>query len=475
MQIPILNGVYTDSGSDFRTSYPVNLIPVPKATGISSEYLRPADGIVSNGTGTGLNRGGINWNGVCYRVIGTELVSISSAGAVTTLGDVGSGGLVTFDYSFDNLAVSSGGRFYYWDGTTLTQNVDPDLGIVLDFKWIDSYYMTTDGESLVVNDLTTDSNGNLIPNYPSISPFKYGSSEIDPDPIVAVLKLRNEAVAVNRNTIEFFDNVGGNLFPFQRLEGAQITKGAVGTHACCIFQQAIAFIGSGRNESPSIYLGVNASVTKIATQEIDIILQGFTEAELALCKVEARIDKSHEFLYVHLPDRTLVFDASATQAAGQQIWFTLTTSTGGFGQYLARDFVWCYDKWLVGDPASGSIGYLTDTISSHWGAKVRWEFATQIIYAESKGAIFYEMELAALAGRTAVGVVATISTSYSLDGISWSQNRSISAGSNGERRQRLVWFQNGSMRNWRAQRFQGDSDSQLTFARIEAKFEALAY
>jgi len=466
MQIPILNGVYSDSGSDFRTSYPVNLIPVPKATGISSEYLRPADGIVSNGTGTGLNRGGINWNGVCYRVIGTKLVSISIAGAVTTLGDVGSGGLVTFDYSFDYLSIASGGRLYFWDGATLTQNTDVDLGTVLSQMAIDGYFMTTDGEALVVTEL----------NDPfSVNPLKYGSSEIDPDPIVAVLKLRNEAVAVNRHTIEFFDNVGGNLFPFQRLEGAQITKGAVGTHACCIFQQTIAFIGGGRNESPSIYLGVNASTTKIATQEIDTILQGIVESELALCKVEARIDKSHEFLYVHLPDRTLVFDASATQAAGQQIWFTLTTATGGFSQYLARDFVWCYDKWLVGDPSSGSIGYLSSTISSHWGVKVRWEFATQIIYAESKGAIFNEMELVALAGRTAVGVVATISTSYSLDGISWSQNRSISAGSNGERRQRLVWFQNGSMRNWRAQRFQGDSDSQLTFARIEAKFEALAY
>ena len=466
MQIPILNGVYTDSGPEFRTSYPVNLVPVPKGTGISSEYLRPADGIISNGTGTGLNRGGINWNGVCYRVIGTKLVSIYSTGAVTTLGDVGGGGLVTFDYSFDNLAVSSGGRLYYWDGATLTQNTDLDLGTALDVIWIDGYFMTTDGEALVVTEL----------NDPfTVNPLKYGSSEIDPDPVVAVLKLRNEAVAVNRRTIEFFDNVGGNLFPFQRLEGAQIAKGCVGTYACCIFQQTIAFIGSGRNESPSIYLGVNATATKIATQEIDTILQTFTEAELALCKIESRIDKSHEFLYVHLPDRTLVFDGGASQAAGQQVWFTLTTSTGGFSQYLARDFVWCYDKWLVGDPTSGSIGYLSNTVGSHWGAKVRWEFATQIVYAESKGAVFNELELVALTGRTAVGVDATISTSYSLDGISWSQNRFISAGSNGERRQRLVWFQNGSMRNWRAQRFQGDSDSQITFARIEAKFEALAY
>ena len=45
MQIPILDGIYTDNNSDFRTAYPVNLIPVPKGQGISAGYLRPAEGI----------------------------------------------------------------------------------------------------------------------------------------------------------------------------------------------------------------------------------------------------------------------------------------------------------------------------------------------------------------------------------------------------------------------------------------------
>ena len=48
MQIPILNGIYTDNDSDFRTSYPRNMIPVPKAQGMSAGYLRPADGIVAD-------------------------------------------------------------------------------------------------------------------------------------------------------------------------------------------------------------------------------------------------------------------------------------------------------------------------------------------------------------------------------------------------------------------------------------------
>ena len=60
MQIPILNGIYTDGVADFRVSYPVNLVPVPKEHGISKGYLRPAEGAVANGEGPGISRGCFN-------------------------------------------------------------------------------------------------------------------------------------------------------------------------------------------------------------------------------------------------------------------------------------------------------------------------------------------------------------------------------------------------------------------------------
>jgi hypothetical protein len=470
MQIPILNGIYTDNGPDLRTSYPVNMVPVPKQSGISNGFLRPGDGIVANGSGPGVDRGGVNWNGICYRVMGTKLVTVASNGTVTVLGDVGgpTSTLVTFDYSFDLLAIASGTRLYYWDpvAATLTQNTDPDLGIVLDVVWVDGYFMTTDGEFLIVTELT---------NPLDVNPLKYGSSEVDPDPVVALLKLRNEIYALNRNTIEVFDNIGGTLFPFNRIDGAQIQKGVVGTFACCVYMEQIAFLGSGRNEAPSIYMGAAATAQKISTQEIDELLMNYTEAQLALVKMEARNDKAHQHLYVHLPDRTLVYDGAASQVLGEAVWFTLTTTVVGFSQYRARNLVYAYDKWLVGDPQSSNIGYLVDTIGTHWGQKVRWEFGTLIVYNEGNGALFHELELVSLTGRVALGVDPQISTSYSLDGLSWSQDRFIRAGTIGNTKKRLAWFQQGSMRNWRIQRFRGDSDSHIAFARLEAQIEGLAY
>jgi len=61
-----------------------------------------------------------------------------------------------------------------------------------------------------------------------------------------------------------------------------------------------------------------------------------------------------------------------------------------------------------------------------------------------------------------------------VDGQAWSQDRIIRAGTTGSRK-RLAWFQQGHMRNWRIQRFRGDSQAHLSFIRLEAQIEPLAY
>jgi hypothetical protein len=85
--------------------------------------------------------------------MGTKLVSVNLAGVETVLGDVGAGGQCSFAYSFDRLAITSGGKLWYWNGVNLLQVLDADLGTALAVVWVDGYFMTTDGEFLVVTEL----------------------------------------------------------------------------------------------------------------------------------------------------------------------------------------------------------------------------------------------------------------------------------------------------------------------------------
>ena len=471
MQIPILSGVYADNGPDVRVSYPVNLVPTVAATGISAGYLRPADGIVVDLTAEGIGRGGIEWRGNLYRVMGADFIRIfynaSGEPFLETIGTVDNDfEPVRMVYGFDFLAIASAGKLYLFNETTLTQVTDVDLGAVVDVEWVDGYFMTTDGDSLVVTEL----------NDPfSVNPLKYGSSESDPDPVLALLRLRNEVYALNRNTIEVFANVGGDLFPFQRIDGAKITKGTIGTHACCVFLETIAFVGGGRNEAPGVYLGVNASATKISTPEIDRLLRSFTDAQLSKVVLETRNDNGHEHLYVHLLDRTAVYDASASRSLGEPVWFYLTSTLDGFGGYAARYFVWAYDQWNFCSPINSDFGRLVRDVSTKNGLPVRWEFSTGIIYAEGRGAIVNELELVALTGRVSIGKDPAIATSHSSDGVVWSQERTVKAGKVGDRMKRLVWQRCGQMRHWRIQRFRGTSDAHVSFLRLEASIEGLAY
>lgn len=464
MQIPILAGSFSDEAPDFRSAYPKNMVPVPKKQGISNGYLRPSDGIEQIGTGPGVDRGGIVWLGAAYRVMGNSLVRQLEDGSTTVLGTIAGNTQCTLDYSFDVLSISGGGNLYYWDGAALVQVTDSDLGTVIDHLWVDGYFMTTDGEFLIVTELN---------DRTSVNPLKYGSSEADPDPVLGLFKLRNEVYALNRNTIEQFNNNGGPLFPFSRNEGAQIQRGVIGTHCAAIFMDAIAFLGGARNEPPSIWVGNNGSSAKIATREIDTILMDYTEDELALTLMEVRVFKSHELLYLHLPDQTLVYDGNGTQAVGEPVWYTLTSSITGLSQYRARNILWCYNKWLCSDTSSAALGELVDTVSTHYGDVIGWEINTPILYNESLGIVIHMLELVTLPGRVPLGADPVIWTSYSLDGSTWGQERACYVGQQGNRTKRATWLNCGSMRNWRIQKFRGTSDAHLAIARLEAKVEPL--
>lgn len=464
MQVPILNGVFADATGDFRTAYPLNRVPVPKSTGISEGYLRPADGIVTFGAGPGVGRGGIAWNGALYRVMGTKLVRVSDSGGVTTLGEVGGSEMVAMDYGFDRLGVWSAGHLYFWTGDTFLQVTDPDMGAVHGGCYLAGYWLSTDGTSIIATDLNDPT---------SVNPLRYGSAESDPDEIMAVARLKSELVAFGRHSVEFFSNIGGAGFPFSRIEGAQVSRGMIGRRAFAPLGESFAFVGSARNEAPAVYMLGAGTSAKISTREIDVMLSGYGDDALSSMYVESRTEKGHQHLLIHLPDVTLCYDLAASQAAEEPVWFRLSSAVVGTSRYRARGFVRCYDRWIVEDPLSSSLGAMTSDVGSHYGSHVGWQFDTLVIYNQSKGAAIHEIELVALPGRVAFGDAPVVWTSYSEDGETWSMERPTPAGAQGNRRARIAWRRQGRIRGYRMQRFRGTSDAHVGFVRLEVQPEGL--
>lgn len=465
MQVPIYEGCYVDGQADIRSSYPVNCMPVHKKTGYSDGYLRTCDGITLFGVLPARDRGGVEWNGVLYRASGNFLVRIDAGGTTTTLGEIGDNSKdAIFTYSFDRLGIASNGiLWYYQPSTGVTHVTDPDIGVVNDVLWMDGYFIVTDGVTIAVTELADP--------Y-SVNPLKYGSAEESPDAIYKLLKVSGQLVAVGGLTCEFFQNVGGSLFPFQRAPNALIERGTVGTYAACLYNQTFAFVGKGLNEAPAVYMAGPGSTVKVSTREIDILLGEIPAAQLLALKIEAIVEKHQQKLYIHTPTQALVYDINATSEFGLPIWFRLNSGNSGEYPYRCRNFVRVYDRWVCGDTQEQQTGYTSGAVTSQFDAIVPFQFDTTFGFNEGRGAIFHQVEMTHKPG--APGADAVYYHQYSDDGRTFSMLRRSTEVSAGQALERAIWYQCGLMRSARVLRFMGRNSVPDSFGALNALVEPLA-
>lgn len=442
MRVSLASGIVADNSAEFRASYPINIEVVAVDNKIAKAQGRAPPGAVQAATGPGIDRGGFLWQNEHYRVMGTKLVRISVANAVTELGDVGGTGPVTFDEGFGRLAIRSGDKLYYWNGTSLAQVTDPDLGPVADMMWIDGYFMTTDGTHVIVTELNDPT---------AVQPLKYGSAEEDPDPVVGLIKVRNEAYIMGRYTIQAYRNVGGSGFPFQTIRGATIQQGCVGPMAKCLYADTFAFVGSAKGEAIGVYLASSGSAERISNRFVDDELAKVADPSRIV--LENRTWRGERRLLVHLTDKTLVFQANASRALEEPIWYVAQSGNGK--PYRLRNAVLAHGKIYVGDTETAAVGELTDTVATHFGEDGFWRVDCGPVFNEGKGFALTGVELICLPGRAPEGVTGTAWLSMTRDGQEWSVERGIPMGTRGQRNLRLIWRPRQNFRSWAGLRFRG--------------------
>lgn len=448
-QVPIQTGVRVKDGA-FRKSYPVNLQHKLVESGVSKGELVTTRGAREVSTGSGTDRGGIAWNGVHYRVMGDQLCSIAQDGTVTELGEVANDGLLcSFAVSFDRLGVTSADRLYYFDGTTLTEVTDPDLGLALDVTWIDGYFATTDGESVVVTELNDPA---------AIDPLKYGSAESDPDAITGVDVLREDLVILGRYSIQFQRNIGGNGYPFQNIRGAMIPFGCVSAQAKCHVAGTIAFVGGAKDEPLGVFLIAQGTALRISDEEIDDVLNGCGDATEIALEVRSFGDEQH--LVVHAGECSAALAMRGSQEAEAGLWHKLDSKGG---KYRPRNAVYCYGAHYVGDVSSNRIGILDSAISAHFGEEPGWSFDAGLLYNDGRGFILHCAEITGQFPETAVFF------SVTRDGELWS--REVARRLTGKRNERVAWRPGVHMPRISGMRFRGSG--KVAIARVDAEAEPL--
>lgn len=378
-------------------------------------YLLTHPGLKSFGESEGTTRGG-QWNDrfeAHYRVSGARMVDIDESGNSTLLGNVPGTSQARMANSFNNQAVVAENRLYYYNPTDGFREItDPNLGNPIDITWVDGYFFFTDGENIYHTKITDEE---------QIDPLQFSTASFIPDRTIGVLKDKdNQVLVFGRFSVEYFVNRATENFAFQRISSKAQKIGIVGTNCKIELGGRIFILGGRQNENPSFYeLGVG-QVSRIATREIDLILEGYSEQELAEAVLEPRTERGEVFIICHLRNDTLAYNVTTAQRIGPgPAWFVLKSGVETDLVWRAKDGV--YDprisRWIYGDRVDNRLGELDEDTATQYGDCIECIAYSPLFDLE--GASIDELEIQTVPGFASEEF--SVSVAITRDGVRYTQ------------------------------------------------------
>lgn len=463
-ELPISLTTKSGNNSDYRDSLPENMVIVRKAVEGSEAYIKTHPGLTEFATGEGADRGGV-YNARLsshFRISGTKLIELDSVGTKTVIGSIPGTTQTSLPYSFQTQAILSNNRLWLYDGTTLTEILDPDLGAPIDITWINGVYFMTDGEFLFHTEATSEFD---------IEPEKFATSEFSPDRTLAVMKTQeNQVLVFNRFSCEWFTDTGTSVgFRFRRINGKAVKTGIVGTHCKCELDGRIFILGSRIEEDPSIHILSGGSQTTVASREVDEILSEYTEAQLSTAVLESRVQKKQKYLIVRLPNHTLLYNHTiGSQGFVRQAW-TILKSDLYDTPWRAVNGVYDPDasKWIYGDRNDESIAYIDDETFTQYGEQQECVFYSPVVRLETASINMFEIDQ--LPGRHTEQMNAFFSMSY--DGVTYGTEYSMAISNLGQYNQRFMANRLGYVRYKFNFKFRMVSDAPMSFSGLRIDFD----
>lgn len=381
--IPFIKGDKVDNNVDFRDALPVNYYAVLRNVYNEQGYMLNYYGLSDLSTGQGVSRGSI-WvarDGLegQYRISGQRLIRIDADKSVTVLGVVKGAGQASMAYSLNNLAIVTSNSLYYYNPTDgLRQITGSVVGNPIDITWSDFRFILTDGEFIYQSSAL---------NEEIYQPLDYSGSDFQPDKILGVgLNDDNELIAFNELSTEYFANIGADNFSYTRIQSKAVKSGIVGTHCKAEFNDKWYVLSRRANTQFQFSIIQSGSSESITSREIEKVLAGYGSAELEKTVIEVFTKDSVTWMIAHLPDKTLAFNETIAKSQGIDIaWSILKSDIFGDKTYRGKDLTYDprFSKWCIGDKLESKIGFLDDSVCTHYNEVVEGLIYTPVFDMES--------------------------------------------------------------------------------------------
>lgn len=235
-----------------------------------------------------------------------------------------------------------------------------------------------------------------------------------PDGILAMREYRDFILAFGSSTIEFFRLTGdsSNLIAFS--SSYMVPIGIAGQFCVTEFSDTFAFISSPARGQVIVAAMGQGTYSQISDRNTNKILAGYNKTELAGSFVESLKTDDNQFLIMHLPRHTLVYNATSS------LWSILKTGLKD-GVHRSVDYRNEGDVVTCGDKLAGFLGKQDTTTSAQYG-----EDQEIILYSPLVGmekSVMYDMQITANSGLSSQ--VRRIFVSSTSDGINYGDEEAI--------------------------------------------------
>lgn len=458
--LPIGGGFYQSESLPLSAQRCIGWFPaIPQTVNASSQIvLFNTPGQVLFSTLSGENRGQHVVSGVNFAVNGNTLFQVNKDKTTVGIGVIEGAGNVSMAHNSteagDKLViVVPGGKSYVYDGADLVQITDVDFRTSDTVSFKDGFFIFTSSDGKVFF--------NSALNDPlNFRALDFGTAEISPDLIVASHVTHNELFIIGTETIELFQNIGGADFPFQRIQGANIQKGAHAKFGIVGLDETFAFVGGGQDELSAIYqVAGSTRANKISTPAIDNAIQKFTRDEIENTISMTYFDRGSQiaiwtFKSDRISDRTFAYNATTSRITGIPSWFEFQTGLTD-NRWNPNSIVVAYGKILAG-LTTGQIVELDKNTYTDLGSPILREFTSGPFTNEEaplfSPKIILWME-AGIGTTTGQGSNPKVSMDSSFDGKTFGNNRVREIGKIGEFGRQTEWRRNGRSAVFRVNRF----------------------
>jgi hypothetical protein len=399
---------------------------------------------------TGEVRGGIEYNGLAYFVIGNTLYEINTTGAATSRGtlDTYQGRVSMAHNGFraganQQIMIVDGLAGYIYDNVaqTLTKIADTDMVASESVTFLDGYFIFAqkDSDRFWITSLYDGT---------AIDPNDFATAEGDPDLLQAVIADRRELFLFGRKTLEVWYNAGDPDNTFQRYQGGTSQTGCVAKFSVQRFDNTIIWLTQNRRGDRLVaVLGEGYSPQIVSTPEINTQLAKYSTVSNAFGYVYQH--EGHEFYVLTFPSEGVTWAYDAATKEWHQRGHTINGIFPNRERFNCH--VFAFGEHLFGDVSNGTIYKLDTTVGTIAGTNIPRERITPIVTDEEKririAALQLDMEEGI--GDPNVSTDTSMWLSYSKDGgHTFSDEREASMGDAGEYDRRVIWRRLGHARNW---------------------------